>query len=146
MKDDEIINKALEILKKRLHKPNHIFTNPQDTKNFLTLKYSEQEHESFNVAFLNTKNGLISLTEMFNGTIDQATVYPREVVKMALKFNAAAVILSHNHPSGVCEPSPADKQITKTITNALNLVDIRTLDHIVVGGTESYSFAEHGLL
>ena len=146
MKDDEIITKALRILKSRLHSPEKIFCSSDDTKRYLTLKYAEQEHESFNVLYLNSKSGLISLKEMFHGTINTASVYPREVVKTALRFNAAAVILSHNHPSGCSKPSPADQEITKRVSDALELVEVKVLDHIVVGGMTSYSFAEHGLL
>lgn len=83
---------------------------------------------------------------MFRGTIDGANVYPREVVRASIAFNAAAVVLAHNHPSGFCEPSQADIRITERLKSALSLVDVRVLDHIVVGGSETYSFAEHGLL
>lgn len=146
MTEQQIIRKALNILESRLQKPEHHFTKPDDTASYLKLNLGELEHESFNVMFLNNQHGLISLTEMFRGTIDGAAVYPREIVKAALKFNAAAVILAHNHPSGMCTPSMADRHLTQQIRDALNLVEVRVLDHIVVGGTNSYSFAEHGLM
>lgn len=146
MSDQTIIDQALSILESRLHRPQHHFTNPDDTSSYLKLNLAELEHESFNVLFLNNQHGLITLKELFRGTIDGASVYPREVVKAALKFNAAAVILAHNHPSGICTPSMADRHITQQIREALSLVDIRVIDHIVVGGMDSYSFAEHGLI
>lgn len=96
--------------------------------------------------FLDNKHRLISLEKVFYGTIDSATVHPREVVKLALEKNAAAVIFAHNHPSGVAEPSRADEMLTKRLKEALALVDIRVLDHIVVAGTEAVSLAERGLV
>lgn len=146
MTEDEIITQALTILEGRLHKPDVHFTHSKDAKRYLALRYAKQEYESFNVLYLTNQHGLISLKEMFNGTINGATVYPREIVKTALKLNAGAVILAHNHPSGICEPSHDDTRITDRITKALDLIDVKTLDHIVVGGTDTYSFAEHGLL
>ena len=146
MSDQKIIEQALAILESRLQKPEHFFTQPKDTSDYLKLKFEGLEHESFRVMFLNNKHGVINLTELFRGTIDEASVYPREVVKAALKFNAAAVIFAHNHPSGDCEPSFADHAITRRLTDALQLVNIRVLDHIVVGGNDSYSFAENGLM
>lgn len=146
MSEDNVIERALSILESRLQQPEHYFTRPADTRAYLKLKFAGLEHESFRVLFLDNQNGLISSEELSRGTIDGASVYPREVVKAALKFNAAAVIFSHNHPSGVCEPSDPDHRITKRLTDALNLVDIRVLDHIVVGGCQTVSFAERGLL
>lgn len=146
MTEQQVISKALHILESRLHKPQHHFTKPEDVTSFLKLQMAELEHETFNVMFLNNQHGLISLTEMFRGTIDGASVYPREVVKAALQFNAAAVIFAHNHPSGMCTPSQADRHITQQLRDALSLVEVRVLDHIVVGGVDTYSFAEHGLL
>ena len=98
------------------------------------MEYSEKEYECFSILFLNNQHRLIKVVEMFTGTIDGASVYPREVLKTALQLNAAAVILSHNHPSGITEASQADKNITVKVKDALNMVDIRTLDHIIVGG------------
>ena len=95
---------------------------------------------------LDTRHRLIEYREMFHGTIDSASVYPREVVKEALRLNAAAVILSHNHPSGSSEPSQADKVLTQRLKEALAMVEVRTLDHIIVAGAETVSFAEHGLI
>lgn len=146
MTDQDIIDQALTILEERLKQPEHCFTNPADAMAYLKLQCSELEYESFQAMFLNTKHGMIELKELFRGTIDSAVVYPREVIKAALHFNAAAVILAHNHPSGDSKPSHADKAITERLKKALNLVDIRVLDHVIVGSDKSYSFAEHGLL
>jgi len=145
MTEQDIINRALCILESRLHKPDFYAKNPNDTKNYLKLKFTELEHETFNVMFLDSKHGLISLSEIFRGTIDHAAVPVREIVKDSLKANASAVIFAHNHPSGNCEPSPADKKLTEELIMALNLVDVRVLDHIVVGH-ETSSFAEQGLI
>jgi len=146
MTDQEIINQALRILEARMHKPDFYATSPNVVKEYLKLKLGELEHETFNVLFLDTKHGLISLTELFRGTIDSASVPVREVVKDSLKNNASAVILSHNHPSGVCEPSSTDKQLTSELKEALNPVGVRVLDHIIIGGSRSYSMAEYGEL
>ena len=146
MTDAEIIDRALNIIEERLQKPEVAFTQASLASSYLKLKMAGLEHETFQVMFLNSQHELISLKELFRGTVDAASVYPREVVKATLQFNAAAVILSHNHPSGHPEPSQADKRITQRLVDALNLIDVRVLDHIVVGGTDSYSFAEHGLM
>jgi len=121
-----------------------ILTNPQAVREYLAVHYAGQEREVFGVMFLDNRHRLISLEEMFAGTVDGASVHPREVVKRALKLNAAAVILAHNHPSGVAEPSQADELITARIRDALALVDIRVLDHLIVGGTTVTSLAERG--
>lgn len=143
--EDSIIKDALAILAKRIKKPETYITCPDDAKSFLRLKLAECEHEVFAVLFLDTRHGIIKYEEMFRGTIDGATVYPREVVKAALACNAAAVIFAHNHPSGNSEPSMADQAITKRLKAALDLVDIRVLDHLVVG-EKITSFAEQGLI
>ena len=114
--------------------------------NYLQLYFSRQTHESFVVLFLDVRNKLIECNEMFRGTLSHTSVYPREVVKAALENNAASVILAHNHPSGTVEPSNADKTLTRSLKQALGLVDIRVLDHIIVAGSKTFSFAEHGVL
>ena len=144
--DQTIINDALEILRLRIRKPDTYIASPSDTINYLTLKLSELEHEVFAVMLLDNRHGVVHYEEMFRGTIDGASVYPREVAKFALKHNACAVIFAHNHPSGVPEPSLADEQITLRLKKSLALIDIRVLDHIVIGGTDHVSFAERGLL
>ena len=135
-----------ELQRRELHSSIDAFTTPDRVKNYLTLSLALEEREHFHVLFLNNQHKLLLDARMFSGTIDGASVYPREVVKQALHCNAAAVILAHNHPSGLCVPSEADKSITDKIRQALATVDIRTLDHIIVGQMETYSFAEHGVL
>lgn len=122
------------------------FTSPQATKDYLQMKLAGLEHEVFAVLFLDNQHRLIAYREMFRGTLDSASVHPREVVKEALALNAGAIIMAHNHPSGHPEPSAADRQITKRLQEALALVDVRILDHLVVGGFTSVSFAERGLV
>ena len=150
LSDEELIEYACTVLEQRLAyrlgSEGVAFTSPIECRRYLSLKLAEQEREVFVVLFLDNRHRLIKYDELFYGTIDGASVHPREVVKAALKYNAAAVILSHNHPSGVPEPSQADKQITRHLKEALNLVDIRLLDHIVVGGVDTVSFAELGLM
>ncbi len=121
-------------------------SDPSITRQFLQLKLRHYAREVFACLFLDNQHRLISYEEMFFGTIDGASVHPREVVKKALALNAAAVIFAHNHPSGIAEPSQADRRITERLKSALALVDIRVLDHLVVGDTEVTSFAELGLL
>ena len=137
------IDKALSILE-RHYKPGQQITSPADTKNFFTLKYAGLEDEVFGVLFLTNHHSVISFEIMFRGTIDSCTVHKRNVVKRALELNAAAVIFSHNHPSGYAEPSHADRAITRALTDALALIDVRVLDHIVVGGSNTVSFADRG--
>jgi DNA repair protein RadC len=124
-----------------------VLQNPKAVREFLAVHYSNHEREVFGCLFLDNRHRLIAFEEMFLGTVDGASVYPREIVKRALQVNAAAVILAHNHPSGVAEPSQADELITARVRDALALVDIRVLDHLVVGGGNAVvSFAERGLL
>ncbi len=120
-------------------------SSPNETRQYLTAQLGSYPHEVFACLFLDNRNRIISFDKMFYGTIDGASVYPREVVSLALKKNAAAIIFAHNHPSGVAEPSQADEQITQRLKDALSLVDIRVLDHFVIGD-EVISFAERGLL
>jgi DNA repair protein RadC len=123
-----------------------LFDTPARVKDFLRLQLAQREHEVFAVLFLDARHQLIELEELFQGTLTQTSVYPREVVKRALARNAAAVVLAHNHPSGAAEPSRADEFLTQTLKSALALVDVRVLDHFVVGRSEVVSFAERGLL
>lgn len=121
-------------------------TDPAATRAYLSLHLARAEHEIFACVFLDNRNRVIAFEEMFRGTVDGAAVYPREVVKTALRHNAAAVIFAHNHPSGLAEPSGADRDITKRLVDALRLVDIRVLDHFILAREETTSFAERGLL
>lgn len=120
--------------------------NPRATREFLRARLRDRDHEVFCCLFLDNRHRVICFEEVFRGTLDGASVHPRDVVKLALARNAAAVILAHNHPSGVAEPSQADELITARLRDALGLVDIRVLDHIVVGDAACVSFAERGLL
>jgi len=144
--DDQIIRKALGILASRLTEPGDKYECPAASASFLTLKMAELKSESFCIMYLDTRHRLLKFEEVFQGTIDGASVYPREVVRRCLDHNAAAVILSHNHPSGEPEPSRADITITKRLTDVLALIDVQVLDHIVVGGMKTVSFAERGLV
>ena len=121
-------------------------TSPEAVRDWLRLSLAGLPHETFVVLFLDSQHRMLAADELFRGTLAQTSVYPREVVKVALAHNAAAVILAHNHPSGVAEPSRADELLTQALKQALALVDIRTLDHFVVAGNRVVSFAERGLL
>ena len=142
---DQILEAARQAIEHKMQR-GASFSSPVAVKEYLRAKLAGFEHEVFAVLFLDTHHCLIEYAEMFRGTIDSASVYPREVVKQALRLNAAAVIVSHNHPSGNSEPSAADKAMTSQLRQALALVDIRTLDHVIVAGTRTTSFAERGLL
>ncbi|MDH3450882.1 MAG: DNA repair protein RadC [Gammaproteobacteria bacterium] len=140
---------ALEIASRRLLErleKGACMGSPQDTRRFLSARLRDLPHEVFTCLFLDNRHRVIRFEERFRGSIDGASVYPREVVKRALALNAAAAIFAHNHPSGVAEPSTADTRITQRLQAALALVDVRVLDHIVVGDGEPVSFAERGLL
>ncbi len=140
---------VLEMSKRHLQEQlmrEAVFTSAEHVRTYLSSQLRHSQREIFAVLFLDTQHRLIRYQELFMGTIDAAAVYPREVVKAALQYNAAAVILAHNHPSGVAEPSQADISITDKIKRALNLVDVRLLDHFVVGDGSPVSLAERGLV
>jgi DNA repair protein RadC len=126
--------------------PGKQISSPTDSQNFLLARLRDRPHEVFCCLFLDNRHRVLAFDELFRGTIDNTTVYPREVVKQALQRNAAAVILAHNHPSGVAEPSEADRLITRRINDALDLVDVRLLDHFIVGDGTCVSLANRGLL
>lgn len=141
---EDVLNAAACFIEERM-KREQAFTSASEAQQFARLKIAHKENEVFAVLFLDSQHRLIVFREMFQGTIDSAAVYPREIVKAALSVNAAAVILTHNHPSGVAEPSQADIFITDKIKKSLELIDVRTLDHIIVGeGT--VSLAERGMV
>ena len=123
-----------------------VIRSPTDTETFLQAKMRHLDHELFCCLYLDNRHRVLRFDEMFRGTIDGTSVYPREVVKEALKINAAAVILAHNHPSGVAEPSQADERITRRLKAALELVDIRLLDHLIIGDGRATSLAARGLI
>ncbi|WP_353235374.1 DNA repair protein RadC [Diaphorobacter ruginosibacter] len=123
-----------------------VFDSPQTVKQYLMLNLSGKTHEVFAVLFLDSQHRLIAMEEMFQGTLTQTSVYPREVVKRALHHHAAALVLAHNHPSGNTQPSQADVQLTRTLASAVALVDVRVLDHLVIAPGQALSMAEEGLM
>jgi DNA repair protein RadC len=143
--DAELVAAARRTLAKRC-KAGRCLRSPGATRDYLNITMAELEHEVFVLILLNTRHHILAIEELSRGTIDGASVHPREVVKSALRANAAAVICAHNHPSGIAEPSSADELITRRLSDALALIDVRLLDHLIVSGDCVYSFAEHGLL
>ena len=146
VEETKIIEHALSILAKTLSNSNHAFTSSPVTRDYLRLRLAAYEREVFLVLYLNSQHVLIDEEELFYGTIDGSMVHPREVLKSALKKNAAAVIVAHNHPSGIADPSSGDIGITRKLKEALDVVEIRLLDHIVVGAENTTSLAEKGLM
>lgn len=145
--EDDILSMAVLVAEKRLARGNSInLSSPQAVRQHLKVLLQAHEHEVFGAIFLTTQHTILSFELLFRGTIDSATIHPREVVKTALACNAAAVILVHNHPSGHAQPSEADKRMTRRLVEALSLVDIRVLDHFIVGSEEVVSLAEMGLI
>jgi DNA repair protein RadC len=142
---DEILAMAKRLIQHKYRRGRSL-TSPDNCREFLMLELAPLEHEVFYGIFLDNQHRIIKAECCFQGTIHHANVYPREVVKRGLQLNAKALILAHNHPSGLAEPSKEDKAITKRLIEALALVEITVLDHFVIGGTELFSFAEAGLL
>ncbi len=140
-----VVELARRSLRQRLAE-RPAFDSPGAVRDYLQLQLAAQQREVFAVLFLDAQHRLLSFDEMFRGTLAQTSVYPREVVRRAMALNAAAVILAHNHPSGVAEPSRADEFLTQSLKSALALVDVRVLDHFVIGQGQVVSFAERGLL
>ncbi len=140
---------VLEIAKRYLQETmerGNVLNNPYETRHFLTARLRNYECEVFACLFLDNAHRVIRYDELFHGTINSTTVHPREVVKRALSYNAAAVIFAHNHPSGVAEPSAADQYVTQQLKQALHIIDVRVLDHIIIGDGQVTSLAERGLL
>jgi DNA repair protein RadC len=142
---EEILSAARSVLARTVRRGVSL-ESPRAVRDYLSVTLGSRPHEMFGVIYLDSRHRLIEWQELFRGTLDGATVHPREVVKEALARNAAACILVHNHPSGVAEPSQADELITRRLKEALSLVEIRVLDHLVVGGSELISLAERGLI
>lgn len=140
------IRRALNILERQLREPGAAFTTSSSVRDWLRLQLTQEQREEFSVLWLDNQHRLIAYDTLFLGTINAVTVHPREIVKAGLKHNAAAAVLAHNHPSGLAEPSHADRQMTERLKHALELVDIHLLDHLVVGGMDVISFAECGWL
>lgn len=145
-REDCIIQQAFEILDRRLFTREPALHSPDAVASYLKLKLAAEEHEVFAAVFLDARLQPLTFEILFTGTVDAATVYPRQVVKRALTHNAAAVVISHNHPSGCSEPSSADIRLTRRIQEALKLVDVRLVDHFIVGSGRPLSFAERGIL
>ncbi len=143
------LDAARELVRRSLVEAMHqrdVLSSPGSVRDFLRITLAGRDYEVFMVLFLDAQNRVIAPEEMFRGTLTQTSVYPREIVKRSLAFNAAGVIFAHNHPSGVAEPSHADELLTRSLKQALSLVDVRVLDHFVVAGNGVISFAERGLL
>lgn len=141
--EERILAEARSIAQRRLSERTYLRT-PHDARDLLTLRLLGQEDELFMCVFLDNRHRVIACEVLFRGSVSGCAVHPRVITRYALKLNAAAVILAHNHPSGVCEPSESDKSITAEIREALNLVEVRVLDHFVVGAEEATSMAERG--
>ncbi len=146
LSDDEIIRIAVGIINHRFGLKRASLNSPSLVRDYLRLTLTDKEHEVFACVFVDAQNRVIAVEELFRGTLTQTSVYPREVVKRALHQNCAAVILAHNHPSGVAEPSHADEILTQCLKTALALVDVKVLDHFIIAADQSTSFAERGLL
>lgn len=142
---DEVIQAAQQLLLAKVHERD-VLSSPQAVRDYLRARLSTLEHEVFAVMHLDAQNRLIDYVEMFRGTLTQTSVYPREIVKEAIRRNSAALILVHNHPSGCAQPSRADEALTQTLRAALTLIDVRVLDHMIVAGADVTSMAEKGLL
>lgn len=140
-----LLRLALEVLAVR-HAPGQPLSSPKDTAQYLRLAFEGYKNEVFSAVFLDTRHRVLAFEELFFGTIDGASVHPRVVVQRSLELNAAAVIFAHNHPSGVSEPSRSDEMLTHRLKEALALIDVRVLDHIVVGHENTTSMAERGLI
>jgi DNA repair protein RadC len=144
-REDRVVYRAMQILEKRMV-VREVLNDPVVVRRYLRAWLARKEVEHFGCLFLDAQHRLIAVETLARGTLDAASVYPREVVRAALRQNAAAVIFAHNHPSGVAEPSAADRLLTDRLRQALSLVDVRVLDHFVVGDREPISFAERGWL
>ena len=144
-KDSQVIDAATQAVGRALRR-GQTFDSPAAARRYLPAMLGTREHEVFCLAHLDTRHRLVAFEELFRGTIDGASVYPREVLKSVLAHNSAAVVLVHNHPSGEGEPSSADELITRRLSETLALIDVRVLDHFIVAGDDVISFAERGLL
>lgn len=144
--ESKVINHAIRLLESHLFSNNNSYSNPNLVRNYLQLKLASQANEVFAAMFLTSQHQLISFEILFQGSIKETVVYPRVILQRALLLNAACLIVAHNHPSGVTNPSSADRLLTDRIKTALELVDIDLLDHFIVGKGEAFSFAETGLI
>jgi DNA repair protein RadC len=140
------IDRAVKLLESQFHYPTEKLTASLKSKQYFTLRLALETREHFEVAYLDNQHGLIETVRMFSGTVNACNVWPRELARKALLLNASAVVLAHNHPSGLSQPSSADKNITDRIAEALGLFDIKVLDHLIIAKSEVFSFAESGLV
>lgn len=143
--EDAVLNAAREICRNRLI-DGQTMSAPAAVRDYLIVNLAPLPYEAFWAIWLDAQHRVVAAGEMFRGTLTQTSVYPREVVKEAMRLNASAVIFAHNHPSGLCEPSMADERLTQTLKQALAMVDVRVLDHLIVSGSSAMSFAERGLI
>jgi DNA repair protein RadC len=144
---DQIIAIALKCLEERMtYTADEKFSGSMAVKNYLKLQLSHEKNEIFAAMFMDNGHRLLAFEKLFCGTVNEAVVYPRVMVQKAMQYNASRVIVAHNHPSGVAEPSSADKTVTEELNKILRVIDVRLLDHIVVTGKETFSFAENGLM
>jgi DNA repair protein RadC len=146
LSDEDVIRMAVGIINHRFGLKRASLNSPTLVRDYLKLTLTDKTHEVFVCVFIDAQNRVIAVDELFRGTLTQTSVYPREVVKAALHHNCAAVILAHNHPSGVAEPSHADQLLTANLKQTLALVDVKVLDHFIIAADQSLSFAERGLL
>ena len=144
--DEEVISMAVAIINHRFGMKRASLNSPSMVRDYMKLTLTSKEHEVFVCVFIDAQNRVIAVEELFRGTLTQTSVYPREVVKAALQHNCAAVILAHNHPSGLAEPSHADQCLTTSLKQALAVVDVKVLDHFIIAGDSALSFAERGML
>ena len=144
--EQTLIDQAIRCLERRYLVKTDILTSPEATRAYLKLRLAGLTYEVFAVLLLDNRHRVICYEEVFRGTIDGASVHPREIVRRVIETNAAAVIFAHNHPSGVAEPSQSDLRLTQRLKEALTLIDVRVLDHLIIGDSESVSFAERSLL
>ena len=143
--EDDVLQAAEDILRRRVERCGEL-TRPSDSGAFLRMRLGHLRHEEFHAVWLDNRHRILGVEKLFTGTLDGTSVYPREVVRAALRLNASAVVFAHNHPSGVAEPSSADRAITAELRKALALIEVRVLDHVVVAATETTSMAERGYL
>jgi len=144
IEEDAAIYTAIKILTRRTRKASSYISSPRDLQDLLQLHLGEQDHEVFVAVYLDARHGVICTEDLFHGSLTGAAVYVGQVVRKALQHNCAALVVAHNHPSGVAEPSAADRELTERLRQALALVEIRLLDHVVVGADTRVSFAERG--
>jgi DNA repair protein RadC len=144
--DSNLVISALRCLETQLRHNGELLKSSKEVCAYLQMHLAEEKNEVFSALFLDNANRLLAFEKLFHGTINEAKVYPRRIVQKAIEYNAAAILLAHNHPSGECNPSSSDKQVTQVLSTILKIIDVRLLDHIIVSCTDSYSFAEHGLL